>query len=138
MRDRLPLVEPKTGMSSALGLAGTRPGYLLRLGLRLRRSLIFLETRPAQYRASLRGTERNGSFQAASGAVCARFSTNPGAPRGALGFALLAALGVVFEVFIVEKQLFACGENEFGTAIGAFQHSVDEFHGRLPQNREIE
>jgi len=48
---------------------------------------------------------------------------------------LLAALRVVFEIFIVKKQLLACGEYKLSSAIGAFEHAVDEFHGRLPQNR---
>jgi hypothetical protein len=51
---------------------------------------------------------------------------------------LLAALGIVFEIFVVEKQLLACGKDELGATIAALQHSVDKFHGRLPQkNREI-
>jgi hypothetical protein len=41
-------------------------------------------------------------------------------------------LGVVFELLIVEEQLLARRENELGAAIVALQHSIDEFHGRLP------
>jgi len=41
-------------------------------------------------------------------------------------------LGIVLELFIVEKQLLAGREHKVGTAIIALQYSVDEFHGRLP------
>jgi len=41
-------------------------------------------------------------------------------------------LGIVFELFIVEKQLLAGREHKVGAAIIALQYSVDEFHGRLP------
>jgi hypothetical protein len=37
----------------------------------------------------------------------------------------------------VEEQLFACGKDELGAAIEALQNSVDKFHGRLPQSREL-
>jgi len=36
----------------------------------------------------------------------------------------------------VEKQLFASGENEVGTAVDAFENFIREFHGRLPRRRE--
>jgi hypothetical protein len=49
---------------------------------------------------------------------------------------LLAVLGVVLELFVVEKKLLTRGEHELCAAIGAFQHSVDEFHGRLPKNKD--
>jgi hypothetical protein len=37
--------------------------------------------------------------------------------------------GVILELFVVEKQLLAGRENKLGSAIIAFQYSVDEFHG---------
>jgi hypothetical protein len=40
--------------------------------------------------------------------------------------------GVVLELLIVEEELLACCENKFGAAVNAFQHSISEFHGRLP------
>jgi hypothetical protein len=52
-----------------------------------------------------------------------------GAP---LGFAWLAALGVVFKLFVVEKELFARGKDEFFFAIYTLEHSIRKFHGRLP------
>ncbi len=41
-------------------------------------------------------------------------------------------LGVILELLIVEEELLACSENKFGAAVNAFQHSIGEFHGRLP------
>jgi hypothetical protein len=57
-------------------------------------------------------------------------------PVGALRLALLAALGVVLEILVVEEQLFACGKDEVGTAINALENFIREFHGRLPRRRE--
>jgi hypothetical protein len=42
-------------------------------------------------------------------------------PAIALSLALLAVLGVVFELFVVEEDLFARREDEFGAAISALQ-----------------
>jgi hypothetical protein len=50
---------------------------------------------------------------------------------GALGFALLAALGVVLELFVVKKKLFASGEYEVGAAIHALENFVLEVHLRV-------
>jgi len=46
-------------------------------------------------------------------------------------------LGIVRELFVVKKKLFACSEDELGAAINAFQYFVGELHDRLPQEREI-
>jgi len=48
--------------------------------------------------------------------------------RHPFGFAGLAALGLVLELLIVEKQLFSRGEDEIGAAVNALQHLVLEFH----------
>jgi hypothetical protein len=45
---------------------------------------------------------------------------------------LLAVLGVILELFIVEEELLARSEYKLGVAVDAFQHSIGEFHGRLP------
>jgi len=37
--------------------------------------------------------------------------------------------GVVLELFIVEKQLFAGREYKLGPAVVTLQYSIDEFHG---------
>jgi hypothetical protein len=55
----------------------------------------------------------------------------------ALRLALFAALGVVLELFVVEEDLLAGCENELGAAVDALQYSIREFHGRLPQNRDV-
>jgi hypothetical protein len=47
---------------------------------------------------------------------------------GSFGLARLASLWRVRELFIPEEKLLACGENEFCTAVYAFQHLVLEFH----------
>jgi hypothetical protein len=39
--------------------------------------------------------------------------------------------GVVFELFIVEKELLAGRKNELGAAVDALQDSIGEFHGQL-------
>jgi hypothetical protein len=46
-------------------------------------------------------------------------------------------LGLVFELLVVEKELLAGGEYKLCAAVAALQNSVDEFHGRLPQRREL-
>jgi hypothetical protein len=46
---------------------------------------------------------------------------------------LLAALGIVFELFIVKEKLFTRGEDKFIAAIYAFEISIGKFHGRLPR-----
>jgi hypothetical protein len=48
---------------------------------------------------------------------------------------LLASLGVVLELLVVEKQLLARGEYKFFAAINALQDSIRKFHGRLPRTQ---
>jgi hypothetical protein len=45
-------------------------------------------------------------------------------------------LGIVFELFVVEKQLLAGRENKIGPAIVALQYSVNEFHWPASLRRE--
>jgi hypothetical protein len=45
---------------------------------------------------------------------------------------LLAVLGVVLELLIVEKYLLARCENKLRAAVHTLQNSITEFHGRLP------
>ena len=86
---------------------------------------------------ALSGLEGNRRRLTTLGAVGPRFGTNPRSPADALRLALFAMLGIVLEFFVVEEQLFACGKDELGAAIEALQNSVDKFHGRLPQRREL-
>ena len=46
----------------------------------------------------------------------------------ALRLAVLAALGLVLELLIVEKQLFPGGEGKVGSAIDALEYLVLKFH----------
>jgi hypothetical protein len=93
---------------------------------------VLLETRAAQHRPALSRLEGNCRFFAALRAVGPRFRTSPRAPVGALGLALLAALGVILELFIVKEKLFARGKDKLIAAVCALQDSVGKFHGRLP------
>jgi hypothetical protein len=43
--------------------------------------------------------------------------------------------GVVGELLVVEKQLFAGCEHKLGAAIVALQNSIDKVHRRLPQGQ---
>jgi hypothetical protein len=54
----------------------------------------------------------------------------------ALRLAIFAALGFILELFVVEKELFAGGKDEFVTAIHALQVSILEFHFRSPPPRD--
>jgi hypothetical protein len=99
----------------------------------LRNRLHLLETRPAQHGPALRGTKWNRRLLAASRASGTRFCTHARSPVRTLRFTLLAALGVVFKLFIVKKELLTRGEHKFIAAIYALQDSIGKFHGRLPR-----
>ena len=94
--------------------------------------MLFLEARPAQHRPALRRLERNGGLRAALRTRGTRLRPHALAAPRTLRLALLAVLGVVLELLVVEELLLACGENKLGAAVDAFQHSIGEFHGRLP------
>lgn len=98
-------------------------------------SLHLLKARTAQYRPSLRRAERYGGVFTASRALGARLGAHPRTAIGALRLALLAALGIVLELFVVKKQLLASGEDELFPAINTLQDSICEFHGRLPRTQ---
>jgi hypothetical protein len=108
---------------------------LLRRGSHLPKlpGLRLLEARAAQHRPALRGTEGDGCLLATCRALGARFSAHARASICTLSLALLAALGVVFKLFIVEEKLLTGGEDEFVTAIYALKDSILKFHGRLPR-----
>jgi hypothetical protein len=50
----------------------------------------------------------------------------------ALRLALLAALGVIRKLLVVEENLLACREDKLGSAVDTLQYAIGEFHGRLP------
>jgi hypothetical protein len=51
---------------------------------------------------------------------------------------LLAALRVVFKLFIVEEKLLTSSEDKLLTAVYALEDSILKFHGRLPREGKIE
>ena len=97
--------------------------------------LLLLETGAAQHRPALRRFEWNRGFGPTLRAGCPGLGSDPGVTAGAFGLALLTTLGVVFELFVVEKELLACCEDEIGAAVYTFQYAILEFHGRLPNRR---
>jgi hypothetical protein len=77
----------------------------------------------------LRRLEWNGSFRSAFGANGARLGSYAAGRAGStLYLALLAAFGVVFELFIVKEELLSRGKNEVVSAIYAFKYFIDELH----------
>jgi hypothetical protein len=96
---------------------------------------LLLEASAAQYRSALGGLERNRSFLPALRTNGSGLRANPMTAARALRLALLAALGVIRKLFVVEENLLASRENKVGAAVNAFQDSIGKFHGRLPQSR---
>jgi hypothetical protein len=99
---------------------------------RLWLALLLLKTRPAKNRPALCRLEGNCCLRTTLRACRPRFRANSLRSLGALGLALLAVLGVVFELFVVEEDLFARCKNELGSAVDTLEDSIGEFHGRLP------
>jgi hypothetical protein len=91
-----------------------------------------LKATAAKHRPALSGLEWDGGFGPALGTGGAGFGTHLLISAKPLRLARFAALGVVFELFVLEKDLFACGEDKFGAAVNAREYSIFEFHGRLP------
>jgi hypothetical protein len=93
----------------------------------------------AENGTALCGAEGNSCFLAALRAGGSSFHTRITAPitarRGicgedgyALGFADLAALGLVLELFVEEKQLFPGSKDKVRAAINAGQYLILKFH----------
>ena len=94
-----------------------------------------LEAFTAEYGAALRGTEGHRRFLPALGTISLGFgahrgiAASPGASAfGALGFASLAALGLVLEALVREKHLFARGKNKLGATLRTLQDLIVVFH----------
>jgi len=98
-------------------------------------ALLFLETGTAQNWSALRRLEWYRRFRTASGTCRSGLRANPSSACP-LCLALLAVLGVVLKLLVVEKQLLTRGEHKLGAAVSTLQYSVNKFHGRLPQSRE--
>lgn len=80
----------------------------------------------------MRGLERNRGFGAALRTNCAGLGPNLLVAAHTLGFALFAALGIVFKLLIVEKNLLACGKHKLRAAVDTCEDAIGKFHGRLP------
>jgi hypothetical protein len=93
------------------------------------------ETLAAENRPALSGPERHRCFFAALRANSAGLNFRMSRARGRksqdrhpLCLATLAALGLVPELLVVKKKLFAGGEDKICAAINALEHPVLEFH----------
>jgi len=126
--------RPASRQTSAATCCSAR--HFARTWRRWAATLQLLKTRSAQYRPALRRLEGYGRRLAALRASRTRLRAHARIARTALGLALLAALGIVDKLFVVEKDLFACGEHELGAAINTLQDTIGELHGRLPQRRD--
>jgi hypothetical protein len=101
--------------------------------------LALLEALAAKHRAALRWLERDGRFPLAAGADGLGFYSLIVAAvlwqsqrLGAFTLAVFAAFRFVLELFIVEEELFASGENEVGAAVHTLENFVLEVHLRVP------
>lgn len=100
---------------------------------------LLLKTFPTENRPALRGLEGNCRLLAALGASGSGFGLSrrlPGSRRtqnsDAFCLAGFTAFGFVFELLIVKKQLFACGENKISAAVDTLEYLVLEFHPLTP------
>ena len=99
--------------------------------------LLLREAFAAEDGAVLRGAEGDRSLLATLGtggssfdaSVVVGIAWSGGGEHGhALGLTGLAALGLVLELFVEEKELFPGGKNEVGAAVDAGQYLVLKFH----------
>ena len=94
-----------------------------------------LEAFPAENRPTLRRAERNCGFLSAlrTGGLGFRTLEAIALARGlrALGFTILAPLGLVFEALVGEEHLLAGGEDELLITIRTLQDLVMVFHTLL-------
>jgi hypothetical protein len=95
-----------------------------RVSLVCRKLRLLLKARPAQHGTALCGLEWHGCLRGALRARKARFRANPWAAARTLSLALLAVLGVIGELFVVEKQLLASCKDKIGAAIYALQYPI--------------
>ena len=110
----------------------TCSSVLRRARSRLRLCGLLLKARTAQHRPALGRLKRDGRLRAALRAVRTRLGASTLRSPGAPCLALLAVLGIVYELFVVEEDLLARCENKLGAAVNALEDSISEFHGRLP------
>lgn len=101
----------------------------LRIPGRRRGTFPVQEAFPAKNRTPLCGLEGNRGLPAALRTGCHgfRFGKAPGTRTLALVFASLTALGLVFEILVMEEVLFSRGENKIGAAIYALEDAILKF-----------
>lgn len=97
---------------------------------------LLLKTAPAQYGPALSGLEWNSGFGPAFRTNRAGLGPNLLIATHAFGLALLAALGIVLELFVVEKNLLSCGEDKLSAAVDTCEDAIGKFHGRLPRSKD--
>jgi hypothetical protein len=97
--------------------------------------LALLEALPAIDGAALRGLERYGGLTLAAGANRLGFDPLIIAPAlrqtkrlGALALAAFTAFRFVLKLFVVEEELFPCGEDEIGATVYTLENLVLELH----------
>ena len=95
---------------------------------------LLLEAEAAKYRSALCGPEGYCGFYATLRTGCPGFRTYSGISLSTLGFAHLAALGVIPELFIVKEQLLAGCEDKLCPAIDALDDAIGEFHSHFPES----
>src|SRR5579859_1722794 len=101
-----------------------------------------LEAFAAENRTALRGTEGHRRFLAALRTIGFRFGAHgrvapaASATFGALGFASLAALGLVLEALVRKKHLFARSKHKLGAALRTLQDLIVVFHEPLSLDPE--
>lgn len=93
---------------------------------------MLLEAGAAENRPSLGGFKRNSRLHAAFRTGRARLRTHPLRASRPFRLALLTVLRIVLELFVVEKNLLASCKHELCAAVYTLEHSIGEFHGRLP------
>jgi hypothetical protein len=96
------------------------------------------ETFAAEDGAALGGAKGDGRLLATLGAGGSSLDTRESLTAAhrlrrceyghALGFAVLATLGFVLELFVAEKQLFPGGKDKVSSAVDAGQYFILKFH----------
>jgi len=95
-----------------------------------------LETAAAEHGSALGGLKGDSGFGSAFRTGGTSFRAHFLAAADPFRLALLAALGVVLKLFVVEEDLLARRKNELRAAVYARQNSISEFHWPASLNRE--
>jgi hypothetical protein len=98
----------------------------------LNRLALLLKAGTAEHWPALGRLEWHSGFGPALGTSGPSLGANLLVSTNPLRLALLATLGVVLELLVVEKDLLAGCKNKLGAAVDTCEYSIGEFHGRLP------